>query len=230
MLLQGIILSLFAGLAITAGAWLASLKMFHSVWMREEFRHSIIAFGAGALISAVAFVLIPDGAKYQSNMSTVLTFLAGGIVFMIIDRLLASSNNKLAQFIAMMLDFIPEAIVLGAIVTQDFTKAIFLTLVIAAQNLPEGYAAYISMRKKERNHLGLFLLVGLTGPIYILLGANVFISHPTILGMMMTFCAGGIVYLVFEDIAPNVVMEKHWLPPLGAVFGFAVGMLGYLYT
>ena len=230
MLHQGIILSLFAGLAITVGAWLASIKMFHSVWMRQEFRHTIIAFGAGALVSAVAFVLIPDGAKHQSNMSTILTFLASGIAFMILDRLLANSKNKLAQFIAMMLDFVPEAIVLGAVVMQDFTKAVFITLIIAAQNLPEGYAAYTDMRKKKKNLLGLFLLVGLSGPIYVILGAKLFINYPGTLGMMMTFCAGGIVYLVFEDIAPKVVMEKHWLPPLGAVFGFAVGMLGYLYA
>ena len=232
MLLEGILLSLIAGLAITAGAGLASVNLFRSVWLREELRHGIIAFGGGALISAVAFVLIPDGAKYQTHISTIMTFLSGGIVFMLIDRMLANAKGKFAQFMAMMLDFVPEAIVLGAVIAEDYTKAIFISIVIAAQNLPEGYAAFTEMQKNQdkRKLLIKFLLVGLSGPIYILLGAKIFVNYTEILSMMMTFCAGGILYLVFEDIAPNAVMKKHWLPPFGAVAGFAIGLMGYLYT
>jgi ZIP family zinc transporter len=231
MLLEGIILSLIAGLAITAGAGFASINLFRSVWIREEFRHGIIAFGGGALISAVAFVLIPDGAEHQANVSTILTFLSGGIAFMIIDRILANAKSNLAQFMAMMLDFIPEAIVLGAVIAEDYTKAVFIAIVIAAQNLPEGYAAFTEMQNKhnKKKLLGMFLLVGISGPVYILLGSEVFAHYPNILGMMMTFCAGGILYLVFEDIAPHAVMKKHWLPPFGAVAGFTVGLIGYLY-
>jgi ZIP family zinc transporter len=42
----------------------------------------------------------------------------------------------------------------------------------------------------------------------------------------MLFAAGGILYLVFQDIAPQVKLERHWSPPLGAVIGFALGLLG----
>ncbi|QBS11218.1 ZIP family metal transporter [Legionella israelensis] len=233
MLIQGVLLSLIAGLAITAGAWLASLRLFKSVWVQEEFRHTITAFGGGALVSAIAFVLIPEGARQQSSFSTILTFFAGGLVFMFIDRLLAEAKNPMAQFIAMMLDFIPEAIVLGAILTEDIRKAVFITCVIAAQNLPEGYAAYIEMQENRRKKESLwkFFFVGITGPIYILLGSKLFVPYPHgILSAIMTFCSGGILYLVFEDIAPRSVMNKHWLPPFGAVAGFTVGLAGYLYT
>jgi len=37
---------------------------------------------------------------------------------------------------------------------------------------------------------------------------------------------GGILYLVFQDIAPQAPMRRHWAPPLGAVMGFMVGMIG----
>lgn len=37
---------------------------------------------------------------------------------------------------------------------------------------------------------------------------------------------GGILYLVFQNIAPQARMRRHWTPPLGAVLGFAVGLLG----
>lgn len=41
------------------------------------------------------------------------------------------------------------------------------------------------------------------------------------------FCAGGIFYLVFRDIAPEARVEKQWSPSLGAVFGFLLGIIGH---
>ncbi len=43
----------------------------------------------------------------------------------------------------------------------------------------------------------------------------------------MSFASGGILYLIFQDIAPQIRMERHWTPPLGAVLGFAIGMVGH---
>ena len=42
----------------------------------------------------------------------------------------------------------------------------------------------------------------------------------------MVFASGGILYLIFQDIAPNVSQKKSWLPALGANLGFLVGMIG----
>lgn len=233
MLLHGILLSLLAGLAIPLGAFLSRVRFFRESWKSDEQRHSIIGFGAGALIAAIAFVLVPEGAQKQPPWSVLVSFAVGGLVFMMLDIMLARSKSKASNFMAMMMDFVPEAIVLGAILTQDLDQAIFLAVVIAAQNLPEGYAAYTEMEKgaKAPNKLlGMFVIVGLSGPIYILLGTEVFVHWDMALGVMMSFCAGGILYLVFEDIAPRVAMKKHWLPPLGVIAGFMVGMIGYLYV
>jgi ZIP family zinc transporter len=232
MLLNGILLSLLAGMAIPLGAFLARIRFFRESWKRDELRHCIIGFGAGALISAIAFVLVPEGAGKQPAWSVLVTFALGGLVFMGLDMLLARSKTRASNFLAMMMDFVPEAIVLGAVLTQNLEQAIFLAVVIAAQNMPEGYAAYKEMEKSMKTPnqlLGLFILVGLSGPLYILLGTEVFVHWDLALGVLMSFCAGGILYLVFEDIAPRVAMEKHWLPPLGVIAGFMVGMAGYLY-
>lgn len=232
MLFEGILLSLIAGLAIPAGAFLASVHFFRKKWQQEELKRCIIGFGAGALFSAIAFVLVPDGSEKLPHWVALLSFACGGLFFMGVDILLSRSKSEASNFIAMLLDFVPEAIVLGAVITQSYEQAVFLTAIIAAQNMPEGYAAFTEMNngKTPKNKLlGMFLLTGLTGPIYILLGAQVFADMDFMLGLMMTFCAGGILYLVFEDIAPRVAIEKHWLPPLGAIGGFMVGMAGYLF-
>lgn len=233
MLIHAILLSLLAGLAIPAGAALARSGLLERSWDKEEVRHAIIGMGAGALVAAVALVLLPEGAHKQSDHLVIATFIAGSIIFMLIDRALSKRSGSVSQFLAMMLDFIPEAIVLGAIITQSLAQAVFLAVIIAAQNLPEGYASYLDLSdsKVSRRRLwAMFLVVGFSGPLYILLGTTVFSHMDTVLGMMMTFCAGGILYLVFNDVAPRVRMRDHWLPSLGVIAGFSIGLVGYLYT
>jgi ZIP family zinc transporter len=47
----------------------------------------------------------------------------------------------------------------------------------------------------------------------------------TIAGLML-FSSGGIVYLLFQDIAPMSKLKKNWFPALGASLGFLMGMVG----
>jgi ZIP family zinc transporter len=58
----------------------------------------------------------------------------------------------------------------------------------------------------------------------------VFVRHPALLGGLMVFCAGGILYLIFQDVAPQAKLERHWTPSLGAVGGFLLGLIGYMIT
>ena len=51
---------------------------------------------------------------------------------------------------------------------------------------------------------------------------------PQLIGAIMLFASGGIVYLTFQDIAPQSVLDRHWAPALGAVAGFLVGLIGSL--
>ena len=49
---------------------------------------------------------------------------------------------------------------------------------------------------------------------------------PQAVGAIMLFAAGGILYAVVEDIAPQAHLERRWAPPLGAIAGFLLGMIG----
>ncbi len=65
----------------------------------------------------------------------------------------------------------------------------------------------------------------LAGPIAGVLGWYVAASLPELVGATMIFAAGGILYLIFQDIAPQSRLERHWAPTLGAVFGFCLAMV-----
>ena len=49
------------GSGYAIGAAIACLENIHSDWLEQEFRHGVMAFGGGALLSAVALVLVPEG-------------------------------------------------------------------------------------------------------------------------------------------------------------------------
>ncbi len=55
--------------------------------------------------------------------------------------------------------------------------------------------------------------MALLGPLFSLLGFYYLAQFP---------------YSVFQDIAPQIRMENHWLPPLGGILGFLVGMIGFM--
>ena len=70
------------------------------------------------------------------------------------------------------------------------------------------------------------ILLAPLGPIIAFIGWYYFSENFQLLGITMLFAAGGILYLIFQDIAPQAHLKKHWAPSLGAVLGFCLGMLG----
>jgi ZIP family zinc transporter len=225
-----ILLTLAAGLAMPVGALLASVERIHSKWLESEFRHAVIAFGGGALLSAVALVLVPEGSENLSPGWVALFFALGGVTFMALDRYLAWLNTSVSQLVAMLADFIPEALALGAAVATGSKTATILAGLMALQNLPEGFNSFRELKEsstfKARTIIAAFTAMALAGPVSGLLGYYWLSRHPFAVGAVMLFAAGGILYIIFQDIAPQSKLRRHWAPPLGAVAGFLLGLIG----
>ena len=226
--------TLMAGMAMPLGATVARYEHIRRRWLEDEFRHSVIAFGGGALLSAVARVLVPEGIEHLNPFFSVAFFVCGGFAFMAIDMLLARRHTPASQLAAMLADFIPESLALGAAFTVDSASAVLLAGLMALQNLPEGFNAYREMRHgaaiRPHRLIGLFALMALLGPVAGVTGHLWLTGHANVVSAIMLFAAGGILYSVFEDIAPQVTLKKHWAPPMGAVSGFALGVVGHMLT
>lgn len=100
-------LSLAAGLVIPLGGRAAMRADVQPRRLEEKLRHGLVAFGAGALVSAVA--LVPEGAARLPGPAAVAAFLAGGIAFAAIDAAVARIGGSKGQLVAMLTDFVPEA-------------------------------------------------------------------------------------------------------------------------
>ena len=221
-----------AGLAIVVGAALAAVLERKGTAPRPVLNHTALSFGGGALMSAVGLTLVPDALDILSPWVAVWLFALGGVAFMLLDERLQNSGTPVSSVIATLLDFVPEAIVLGAAVVTDPSVAVALAILIAAQNLPEGFAAYRQIAASAskdlvaRHPLAVLSACVVLGPLAALFGYYVCGMTSPLLGAITSFCAGGIVFIVFRDIAPAALYAKSSLPTLGAVAGFAVGLLG----
>lgn len=242
-MIEALFFALLAGGAIPLGGFLARVEKLSPGWLEEEFHHAVISFGGGALLSAVALVLVPEGCSHLTGPPSVegahpslavASFLAGGFAFFGLDCLLARFRGSAAQLVAMLSDFIPEAIALGAGFAMGDSSGPLLAFMIGIQNLPEGFNAYRELKESgnisSRKVLITFVLLSFIGPLAAFLGIRFFANHPALLGSLMLFAGGGILYLTFEDIAPQAVLKNQRRPALGSVLGFTLGLVGYLLT
>lgn len=232
-LLITVLLTFGASAAIPVGGYVASFEHIRPRWLEREFRHFVIALGGGILLGAVAVVLVPEGrASLGGSLWVIPAMLSGGLVFFLIERLLGLHRRAAPQLMGMLLDFIPEALALGALVALQSPVAPLLALLIALQNLPEGFNAYRELIPLNGNRpdktLKFMTALTLVGPAAGLCGFLFLSDHQAVLGAMMLFASGGILYLIFQDIAPQARLKKHWAPPLGAVVGFCIAVLGHL--
>ncbi len=140
-------LTLMCGLAMPLGAILASIGEFKSKLVEAEFSHSIMAFGGGALLSAVALVLVPYGIAKLEPLIAAACLMGGGLIFMIFDIYLLKLKTPASQLMAMLLDFIPESIALGTAFAIGSKDALFIAALITLQNIPEGFNAYRELIK-----------------------------------------------------------------------------------
>lgn len=223
-------LTLMAGIAMPVGGLLACADSLHPNWLTSESRHGIIAFGGGALLSAIALVLVPEGIESVSIPVAAICFASGGFVFLALDVFLDKIKSPGGQLVAMLSDFIPEAIALGATFASESSSAVLLAALIAIQNLPEGFNAYREMSEdgklSGRRLIISFFAMSMLGPCAGLCGLLWLSAYPLVVSCMMLFAAGGILYLVFQDIAPQARLQRHWMPAMGAVLGFLLGMIG----
>lgn len=224
--------TLAAGACIPLGGWLASVERIRPKWLEQELRHFVMAFGGGVLLAAVALVLLPQGvAAVQQPWTVVACVMAGGVGFFALERWLGLHQQAAPQMLAMLLDFVPESLALGGVFITGSPAAPLLAVLIGLQNLPEGFNAYREMVAKGRQPgavLRRMCWLACLGPVLAWGGWLVLGSAPAVLGGLMLVASGGLLYLVFQDIAPQAVLKRHWFPSLGAVSGFSLALLGQL--
>jgi ZIP family zinc transporter len=219
-------LTFAAGLCMPLGGALAKIEHIRPAWLETEFRHFMIALGGGLLLGGVFAVLLPEGmARFDNPSIGILVFAGGGFAFFTVELTLGLRHRQNPQLLGMLLDYIPESVALGALAVSNPSSAVLLALVVGAQNIPEGFNTYRELKSggasRPRKVLFFMLLLTPIGPTAAIAAHFLFRDQGMLIGAIMLLSAGGIMYILFQDIAPQSRLRNHWAPPLGAILGFA---------
>jgi ZIP family zinc transporter len=230
MITKLILFSGIAGVTVFIGGVLANVFNHHikESPVKYEITHTLMSFGAGIILSALALVLIPKGMEELELLPMAFSFLVGAILFMLIDQYLAKKGGKTATLMAMIMDFIPESIVLGAVFALDPKMATLLAVFIGLQNLPEAFNSFRDLVQSgftTKKTLIIFFFLSFFGIIGALIGHFLLRGYQNLTAHLMVFASGGILYLLIHDIIPKSKFEKNYLTSLGATFGFLAGVI-----
>ncbi|WLP94730.1 ZIP family metal transporter [Psychrobacter sp. M13] len=231
MLLKLILFSGFAGVTVFIGGLLANLFDHHvkDSPVKYEIVHTLMSFGAGIILSAIALVLVPKGIETLSVWGVIGSFSLGAILFMLIDKRLAKSGGQQATLLAMMMDFVPESIALGAVFAIEPQMALLLAVFIGLQNLPESFNSFRDLVQSGfsvKKTLVIFFILSFFGIISALIGHFLLRQHPDLTAHLMVFASGGILYLLIQDIIPESKLDNNYMTSLGATLGFLIGIAG----
>jgi len=224
-----LILASLAGAAIPVGGLFAYWERLRSGHFRTDLLHFLVAFGGGVVLSAVALVLVPVGLAAVSFPEAVLAFLAGALVFLFIDRAIEMRGGAGGQSMNLVADYLPESIALGAAFAAGGPLGPLLAFLIGVPNLTEGFNSYREIKAgglKARRSLAILGLLALLGPASALLGFFILSDQPHIVAWLFLFAAGGILFSLFHDVAPMALRDAHYIPTMGAVGGFLLGLVG----
>ena len=158
-----------------------------------------------------------------------ILFLTGAIIFFFLDRYIEKKGGTISQLLAMLMDFVPEAIALGAVFATNYNLGLLLAIFIGLQNLPESFNSYLDLRNSgytSKKCLLILLFLSFSGVLGAISGYYLLSNMPQLTASLMLLSSGGILYLIFQDIAPMSKLQKSWFPALGVNLGFLVGMIG----
>jgi zinc transporter, ZIP family len=182
----------------------------------------VMAFGSGVLISAVAYELVQEAFETSSGQGDVaLGLLAGSVVFYTGDALIdrmggadrkhsggrQAEGSPLAIVLGIVLDGIPESIVLGLTVLEGGSVSVAFLVAVALSNVPESVAATSGLAESgwsKRKVLGLWALVTLVSGLAALAGYGLFDSaSPSTIAFVLSFAGGAILTMLADTMMPE---------------------------
>jgi zinc transporter, ZIP family len=201
----------------------------------------IMAFGAGVLISAVAYELVAEAFDTAAGSGSLalglaagaLTFFAGDAV---IDRMggdgrksmrqAPAAGSALAIVLGIVLDGIPESAVIGLGLLSGEGVSVALIAAVFLSNLPEAIAATTGLSKggwASRKIIGLWALVTAVSGLSALLGYVLFDSAgPSGLAFVLAFAAGAILTMLADTMMPEAFEHGGKLVGLLTTLGFGL--------
>jgi len=213
---------------------------------------AVMAFGAGVLVSALAFDLVDEAERTGGLGPTLAGFVGGAVAYVGCNLLLArrgarhrkrstgrmpteteSPGSGAAIAVGALLDGVPESVVLGMSVLHGGGVGVSVLVAIAISNLPEGLSSAAGMKgagRSARYVFGVWSVIALACGLAGLVGAAVLddASARTV-AVITAVAAGAILAMIADTMIPEAFEEAQLYSGLIASLGFATAFaIGHL--
>ena len=189
---------------------------------------SVLAFGAGALISAVSFDLVEEGAALGGPGTIGLGLAVGALTYFGLDRALdrGASDGGTALALGAFLDGIPEQLVLGIGLATGEGVSVGLLVAIFVSNLPEAIGSSTDMIASGRARAGILRLWIAVAVICTLATVGGFAAADAVSDDLKAaingFAAGALLVMLIDSMIPEAARKGGRAAGLLTVLGFAV--------
>jgi ZIP family zinc transporter len=193
----------------------------------------VLAFGAGALISAVSFDLAQEGAQVGSPGTVALGLGLGAVTYYVLDLAVergggddAGGDAGAALALGAFLDGIPEQLVLGIGLASGEGLSVGLLAAIFVSNLPEAIGSATDMRASGRKRPQIVRLWVAVAIVCTLASVAGYAIADTTSGDLKAtidgFAAGALLVMLIDSMIPEAVAKGGRVAGLATVLGFAV--------
>jgi ZIP family zinc transporter len=203
----------------------------------------VMAFGAGTLISAIAYEMILDGIRIAAGTGAIaLGFLTGAATFFLLDKWIDTmgagnrkgigaaheSNLVFPLVLAIVLDGIPETAVIGLSILDGGTVSLAMLIAVFLSNLPEAIASTSGMKAGGWNGtkvMLLWLIIAIVCAVAAGAGYQLLAdATESWVAFMKAFAAGAIMMMLANTMMPEAYNHGGKLAGVFTVLGFAMSV------
>jgi ZIP family zinc transporter len=219
-----VIAALLWGL-LAAGSLLVGQALASPLGRSKRTVGLMMAFGAGTLISAVGYELIPEE-NLQLGWEIGAAFLVGALVYYVGARLIdRGGNSGAALFLGALLDGIPESFILGLGLALGGEISLAFLAAVLLSNVPEGLAGTADMRTSgigERRITVLWATLTLVCGVASMAGYLVADAGSHTGEIASAFAGGAVLTMLADSMVPESYERAGRTAGLLTVLGFLV--------
>jgi ZIP family zinc transporter len=223
----------FALGAIAQSSLLVAGLMVYVLRLSDRAVGQLAGLGAGALLGATAFDLVPEAATL-AHVEIAAWMLAGGAVYVIADRAIerrlgdSGGSNAMGIVVGNVNDALPESLIFGIqlggglVVSLPFMAAVWISNI--PQALPPSADLAAAGWKRTR-------MIALWGAVVVVAGAFSVIGYlvASALGdvngaRVASFTMGGLVTMLTTSMIPFATDKGGYAAGLWATVGFAIAL------